>query len=82
MGKPYLDRFTRMQYVFRESMLCCLQASGLRKLPTGKLPTQRARNATFSKSPDYSRGVGVNIEKACSIGVLLHVCGFDRSPKT
>ena len=32
--------------------------------------------------PDYSRCVGVDMEKACFIGVLFQVCGFDSSPAT
>jgi hypothetical protein len=31
-------------------------------------------------SPDYSQCVGVKIEKACLIGALFQVCGFDSSP--
>jgi hypothetical protein len=31
-------------------------------------------------SPDYSRCVGVDLEKACFNGILLQVCSFDRSP--
>jgi hypothetical protein len=31
----------------------------------------------FGINPDYSRCVGVDLEKACFIGILLQVCGFD-----
>jgi hypothetical protein len=33
-------------------------------------------------NPDYSRCVGVDLEKACFIGVSFRVCGFDSSPTT
>jgi hypothetical protein len=38
------------------------------------------RSMTVFFIPDYSRCVGVDIEKACFIRGLLQVCGFDRSP--
>jgi hypothetical protein len=33
----------------------------------------------LSLNPDCSRCVGVDMEKACFVGVLFQVCGFDSS---
>jgi hypothetical protein len=38
--------------------------------------------ASEALNPDYSRCVGVDTAKACFIGVLFQVCGFDKSPTT
>jgi hypothetical protein len=31
---------------------------------------------------DYSRSLGVEMEKACFMEVLFRVCGFEGSPRT
>ena len=33
-------------------------------------------------NPDYSRGVGVDMEKTRFIEMLIRVCGFESSPTT
>jgi hypothetical protein len=53
------------------------QARRLRKLQTRDGDTQ----SPISFSPDYSRCVGVELGKACFIGILLQVCGFAGHPR-
>jgi hypothetical protein len=43
---------------------------------------QQGQNRTANFNPDYSRCAGVKTEKACFIGALFQVYGFDSSPTT
>jgi hypothetical protein len=50
--------------------------------PNKESVAAKETSAAIRLSPDYSRCVGVDMEKACFIGVLFQVCRFDSSPTT
>jgi hypothetical protein len=77
--------------VFSVFLRCCKDA--VRGNPLDRIPQNgvsvsykpgvwRLTGARHPLSPDNSRCVGVDMEKACLIELLFHVFGFDRSPRT